>query len=56
MLTQEEAGAILQLMGRVSLNGNEAEAVVALKQKLSQIAQGGGQNVTPPKVKKTNKK
>ena len=57
MLTKEEATALYQLLGRVSLNGNEAEAVVALKQKLQQIAQtptAGDIDLTEPKT--TSKK
>lgn len=39
MITQEEATALLQLISRVTVNGQEVEAVVALKQKLTSIAQ-----------------
>lgn len=39
MLTKEEAMALLQLINRVSVNGQEVEAVVALKNKLQQITQ-----------------
>lgn len=39
MITKEEAQALLMLMGRVNISGNEAETVVVLKQKLAKIAQ-----------------
>lgn len=48
MLNQEEAMAILTLINRVSVNGQEVEQVVYLKNKLKQIAE--------PKKEKNEKK
>ncbi len=40
MLNAEEARAIYQLLNRVTVNGQEAETLVALKSKLANIANG----------------
>lgn len=52
MLNAEEARAIYQLLNRVTVNGQEAETLVALKSKLASIANGeeivGGQPVFKP--------
>ena len=34
-LTQQEAGAMLQIISRTTFQGQEAEGVVALKQKIT---------------------
>jgi hypothetical protein len=39
MLNKEEATALLQLINRVSVNGQEAETVVFLKNKLKSISE-----------------
>lgn len=53
MFTKEESNAVLTFLGRCNLNGNEAEVLVHLKNKVRQMTEQA--EVEAPKTEKKDK-